>query len=435
MVSLSMRRAASGCLLLVLLLASLACTPHLGPLELQGRPVMLAEQGQPRLWVLTKQEEVRRVGATGRRAGVFPDATLFHFQVQAFDPVTARPLWSRRILTLGDARPTMRRTIIGSAAGGHVLGLDGDRVWLLVDDKPLALALSDGTQIADSAAIERHNPDLEGLLPLDARHFGFDRGLVFTSADARRFVIRGKGLEAQPYTPPPPVVAAPELKANGMPVIVPMPPYGENPARQVILGGRWLGLYTPKEAQDAGDDPTGMHLRWAYTVVNEGAMARRTFWRGTIVETQRWDERIRRLDALTPIPDAPTFLKGRFLKNLATGEPLLLASPEGVAVWHSTRVDRDGRLALTRVDTDLRARWTAELPLSESDTANQVMYWLLPDRVVAMGDRVSQVDGVSRRVPHLVTLALEDGRGAAWNLADNEAVSWGAEAREAVPLR
>jgi hypothetical protein len=408
-------------LLLGVLLVTIGCTPHFGPLELQGRPAMVAEQGQPRLWVLTKQEETRRVGATGRRAGLWPDATLFHFQVQAFDPVTARPLWSRRILTLGDARPTLRRTIVGSAAGGRVLGQDGDRVWLLVDDKPLALALADGTPLADTAAIERRNPDLKGLLPVDAGHFGFDRGLVFTSADAQRFVIRGDSLQAQPYTPRPRAVAAPGLKANGMPVIVPTPPYGDNPARQVVLDGRWLGLYSPKEAQDAADDPTGMHLRWPYTVTNEGALARRTFWRGTIIETRRWDERIRRLGALSPIPGAPTFLKGRFLKDLRTGEPLLLASPEGFAVWHGTRVDRDGRLALTRLDASLRTRWSTVLPLSETGTANQVMYWLLPGHVVAMGDRVLQVEGTSRRVPHLVSLSLTNGRMAAWNLPANTA--------------
>lgn len=382
---------------------------------------MVADQGVARLWVLSKQEEVRKVGATGRRSGLWPDATLFHFQVQVFDPVTARPLWSRRILTIGDAKPVMRRKIIGSAAGGRLLGQDGDVVWLVVDDKPLALALADGRQVADAATIEQRNPALEGLLPADAQHFAFDRGLVFMSADAQRFVIRGADLQARPYTPPTPVAVEPERKANGMPVIVPTPPYGEIPARQVVLDGQWLGLYSPKEAQDAGDDPTGMHLRWPYTVINEGALARRTFWRSKVIETRRWDERIRRLDVLSPILEAPTFLKGRFLKDLATGQPLLLKAPDGVAVWHSTRVDRDGRLALTRLDTRLRKQWTAELPLSESSTSNQVMYWMLPERIVAMGDLVSQVEGTSRRVPHLVSLSLGDGSQAAWNLPDDKA--------------
>lgn len=417
----NMSRVSLIVLLVGMLLASTGCKPHFGPLELQGHPAMVADQGVPRLWVLTKQEEVRKVGATGRRSGLWPDATLFHFQVQAFDPVTARPLWSRRILTIGDAKPVMRRKIIGSAAGGRLLGQAGDVVWLVVDDKPLALALADGTQVADVATIEQRNPTLKGLLPVDAQHFGFDRGLVFMSADAQRFVIRGADLQAQPYTPPTRVAAAPERKANGMPVIVPTPPYGEIPARQVVLDGQWLGLYSQKEAQDAGDDPTGMHLRWPYTVINEGALARRTFWRSQVIETRHWDERIRRLDVLSPIPEAPTFLKGRFLKDLATGEPLLLKAPDGVAVWHSTRVDRDGRLALTRLDANLRKQWTTELPLSESSTSNQVMYWMLPDRIVAMGDLVTQVEGTSRRVPRLVSLSLKDGSQAAWNLADDEA--------------
>jgi len=411
-------------LLMGMVLGSIGCTPHFGPLEMQGRPAMVGDLDQPRLWVLTKQEEVRRVGAVGRRAGLWPDATLFHFRVQALDPATARPLWARRILTLGNPNPTMRRKVVGSAAYGRLLGQADGLVWLVVDDKPLALAMADGAQVADAAAIESRNPNLKGMLPVDAAHFAFDRGLVFMSADARRFVIRGADLQAQPYTPPTRAVPVPERKANGMPVIVPTPPYGEVPSRQMVMDGRWLGLYSQREAQQAADDPTGRHVRWPYTVLNEGAMARRTFWRATIVEATRWDERFRRFDALTPIPGAPTFLKGRYLKDLSTGEPLRLESPNGFAVWHSTRIDRDGRLALTRLDAAVRTQWSAELPLSESGTTNQVMYWLLPGRLVALGDQVKQVEGTNHRVPHLVSLSLADGRMAAWNLASDKALAF-----------
>lgn len=46
----------------------------------------------------------------------------------AGDPATARPLWSRRVLTLGDAEavgPGPSR-VIGSSADGHLPGQDGE---------------------------------------------------------------------------------------------------------------------------------------------------------------------------------------------------------------------------------------------------------------------------------------------------------------------
>jgi hypothetical protein len=78
-------------------------------------------------------------------------------------------------------------------------------------------------------------------------------------------------------------------------------------------------------------------------------------------------DRFERLSELTPIPGAPTFLKGRFKTDPKTDEPLLLSDPEGVLVWHSTQIDDAGRLAMTRLDADLKPVWKAELPLSETD--------------------------------------------------------------------
>ncbi len=52
------------------LLAALAgcSSSHVEPPGLEGRPAMINDDGQPRLWVLTKQEEVRQVsvGSTSR---------------------------------------------------------------------------------------------------------------------------------------------------------------------------------------------------------------------------------------------------------------------------------------------------------------------------------------------------------------------------------
>lgn len=395
------------------------------PRELHGPPAMVAHDGQPELWVLSRQEERRMVGiGSGRRSSGWRTDTYFHFRVQAFDPAAARPLWERTVLTLGDPKASGSTSrVIGSASGGRLLGQQGERVWLLVDGRPLALAVDDGAVVVDVARIEQDNPALKGLLPVEAQHFGFDRGLVFMGADGRRFAIRGRTLEAEPYAPPAPVAQAPLLKANGMPVIVPLRrAVGREPARQLRLDGQWLGLYSEKEAADAAGDPWGEHLRWPYTVIDEGSLARRGFWRARIERVQRFDETFERLEALAPVADAPFFLNGRFLENMATGEPLVLADPASVLVWHRTRIDREGRLALSRVGTGLQPLWRAELPLSESGTGNPVQFWVLPDRVVAMGNLETTVDGIHQRAPHLVSVALADGSWRAWDVSGEAAV-------------
>ena len=85
-------------------------------------------------------------------------------------------------------------------------------------------------------------------------------------------------------------------------------------------------------------------------------------------------------------------------------------------VWHSTRIDNAGRLALTRLDADLQPRWTTELPLSENSTGNPLRSWRLADRIVLAGTRQEVKDGLTLPEPHLVTVQLADGKWQGWNL-------------------
>lgn len=391
------------------------------PPEVQGPAAMVEDGGQLRLWVLSKQEEVRQVGVGGggpHNTMSWRSDTYFHFAVQAFDPLAAKPLWKKLLLTLGDpdaSGPEPSR-VIGSNIEARLLGQDGNIVWLLIGDAPFAVNAADGSIVADGEALQRINSELKGLLPSESRHYSFDRGLVLMSADARQFVVRGPGQKAVAYTPAPPV-AGPEgqLLANGTHELVPMLPIGEVPARQVTLGGQWLGLYSETEAADISDDAWGKSLRWPYSVINEGARARRTFWHAKIVTSQHFDDRFQRLADLTPIAGAPTFLKGRFLTDRQTGAPLIL-EPAGVLVWHSTRIDDAGRLALTRLDADLKTLWKAELPLSETDIAHHIAYWQLPGHIVVVGEQQIEDAGVTRREPHVVSIDLDNGASISWDL-------------------
>lgn len=428
---LSNARISSVALLLGALLFLGACsTGHLEQPQVQGPPAMIEDAGKPRLWVLTKQEEVRQisVGGGGRRSSTsWRSDTFFHFNVQAFDPVAAKPLWTKRLVTIGDPEAKGREPsrVIGSAVGARMLGQEGNRVWLLVGDAPFAVSTADGSIVADSESLQQANPELKGLLPSEAKHYGFDSGLVVMAADARQFVVRGPEQKVVAYTPPPPVSAYPEgrLQANGTRELVPMLPLlGEPPARQVMLAGQWLGLYSDKEAADAAADEWGKKLRYPYTITDDGKLARRTFWRAKIVTAQRFDDRFERLSELTPIAGAPTFLKGRFKTDPRTGDPLLMEDPAGLLVWHSTRIDDAGRLALTRLDADLKPVWKAELPLSETDLIRRIATWIVPGHMVIVGEEQLHSAGVLSRESRLVSVDLKTGALRAWDFSKEEAV-------------
>ena len=207
-----------------------------------------------------------------------------------------------------------------------------------------------------------------------------------------------------------------------MPVIEPMrPPMGEVPSRQAQLGGDWIGLYSPREAEEIVDDHTGRALAYPYSVLDQGATARRTFLRAKLAQEEHWEEKITRIAELTPVPDAPVFLKGRFFRKAGSDDALMFEKPNSVLVWYSTRMDDAGRMALARVDDSLHVLWRAELPLSETDAVRRIASWNLPDRVVVVGLLESTDDGgVTHRDPYLVSVALADGAVVSRNLAAKE---------------
>ncbi len=402
------------CVSLAGLAACGASSSFLAP-EPQGPAAMVEDAGKPRLWILSKQEEQRQVavGGGGRSSSLrWRTDTFFHFNLQAYDPVTTQRLWTQRVFTFGDpeAGGTQPSRVIGSAESGRMLGQEGAVVWLLIGDAPYAVNASDGKLVLDPAKLQEINPELKGLLPSEGKHYGFDRGLVLMSADARQFVVRGTGFKAAEYTPPPPPEAEQgPLRANGNREMVPMRSFGESPARQATLGGQWLGLYSQKEMLDASSDDWGGHLRWPYTVIDEGRLARRSFWRAKIATVQRWEDKFERLSELTPVAGGPTFLKGRFITDGHPDRALLLENPQGLLVLHSTRMDDAGRLALARIDANMKTPWRTELPLSETDAVRSIRQWRLPGHLVIVGELQSESNGVTSREPYLVSVDLATG--------------------------
>lgn len=419
-------------LVLLLLLAVLAllsaCTgSHLEPPDVQGPMAMVEDGGKPRLWILSRQEEVRQVrigGGGSRTSGSWRGDTFFHFRVEAFDPATARPLWKKTLLTLGDFeagnKPTSR--VLGSSVDAQLLGQDGDLVWLRIGEKPYAVDAHDGHVVIDGDSLQQRNPQLQGLLPSEGKNYDFDQGLVLLAADAQRFVVRGPEAKAEVYVPPVVTEEQGPLLANGARRTVPMRPPFDVPLRQVRFAGEWLGLYSEKEAVDAARDEFGDNLLYPYTVLDESSLSRRSLWRAKIDTVQRFDDRYERLVELLPVAGSPVFLRGRFLAAGGEDTPLVLTQPDSLVVMHNTRIDNAGRRALTRLGADLKPLWTTELPLSDYGSIAPPRYWRLGDHLVVVGEMRAEVDSVTRDTSHLVSVRLADGALQAWNLASEAPV-------------
>ena len=166
----------------------------------------------------------------------------------------------------------------------------------------------------------------------------------------------------------------------------------------------------------AANDPFGDRLAYPYSILDEGASSRRSFWAVQTEQVRRFDERYEHIHRLEPIAGSAVFLRGRFLKQLPGEAAVAAKDPDGVFVWHSSRVDDAGRLSLARLDAQLELLWSTELPMSESGTANPVRYWLLGRHVVAMGQWRREIDHQVSRQPHLVSIAMSDGTMVAHNL-------------------
>ena len=147
------------------------------------------------------------------------------------------------------------------------------------------------------------------------------------------------------------------------------------------------------------------------------------------------EERYKRIVKLERIPGAGEWLQGRLLKASATPgapqwvqrgivmkpavrPPLRLADSDGVLVLHRTRMDAQGRLALSRVDgTFARTLWTAVLPYAELTGR-----WETGSHLLLHGNWSEERAGVTRRHEALVSLDLASGRWQGWDLGGDAAL-------------
>lgn len=397
-------------LLGVCLLASCDSSSFDPPRRL-GPPALVMHEGEPRLWLMVKQEEEkqRRFGGSRRWASSWVTETYYHFELQWHDSRTTERLWKKRLLTLKDDKG-------GHNAEARILGQDGNVVWLYLHDGPVAVSAGDASVLADRAQLEQRNSSLQGLLAKELKFYTYDNGLVITSADSRLYKVRVSDYAVEPYKP------ASDDHFRSVQFMSSQWNGGYNNVdfmtRQIMLGSRWFGFYTEKEAADAGDDRFGDTLKNPDSVIPEGSRARRTFWTARIGKTKEFSEGSHdRVFDITRVPGAPDFLEAGLLIQQGTKKPLMLADPESFLVLHRTRLDAEGRLALTRLDTDLRPRWTATLPFIQLQNRFQ-----FPDRLLMYGSVQVTEKGATDWQELIAALDLRDGGTRVWNVTRERSV-------------
>lgn len=401
------------------------------PPQRQGPIGLVEAAGKSTLWMMSKQEEERsrRIGGGRWSSGRFVTESFYHFRLQAHDVASAQRLWIKEFKVVKDDAG-------GSGAQSRILGQQGGVVWAWVHDQLLALSASDASVMADRAKLEQSNPELKGLFPNELKFYTWVGELVVTLADGRNMRLRLPDFVAEPYE----IADEAQFRtANYMSNTwnggYKTEQFG---VRSGQFDGRWIGLLSEKEKADAEQDGWGDHYANADEIDDEGEGARRRFWQASLGRTREFSEGSHpRLVKLTTVADADTaYLQGRMMKaptlpgtpagkwtrsgkwEPTAGQPQRL-SPSGVLVLHRTRMDAQGRLALSRVDGGFRQAWTTTLPLE-----NLGSRWPVGEHLLLYGDWNQGQPGMSDVREALLSVDLRNGEWKAWDVgAEKELVA------------
>lgn len=330
-----------------------------------------------RLYVLTvQQERVVPIRATWRSPRIGRPRDYLHVDLWAFDVRTARPAWTKRVRTYEDQAP------IDYA----LLGLDGDTLWLFVRE-PLAVAIADGTVVADGARLDRETPALAGKRVDQPGWVAFGgQGLQLTLSDATQWVVPADSLKAIPRE------TAPRDRVG---LVVPGAAVAGTDRfqlRGITFGEtRWLGVLTDEEAAKWSKDPVvpgakpgdrrgamydflaSQHVPdrltpqlrpyrlWGAKVTRVSAAPRD--WPKELPDN--WGTR-HQFGDYAVLPEAPAFLQAGLLGNGVEEHPVWYRDPDSVVVLFHDKVGPEGRLRLARVAGPAgRVVWDAALELAE----------------------------------------------------------------------
>lgn len=387
-------------------------------------PAGLVKAEAPAVWLMTSQEEEHsyRIGGGRYSTGRWATEYLFHFRIQAHDPLTAQRLWLKELRVVKDDDG-------GRGAQARILGQDDAVVWTFVHDGPLALSPRDGSVVADRAALEKANPGMGDLMPRELKFYAWWEGLVVTLADGRLVRMRGPGFRAEPFEVP----NDDQFRTAGYMTTTWNGSYktADFGVRHGLFDGRWIGLLSQREAADAIDDGWGDHYHDSMAIDDEGAAARRGFLVASVGRTREFSEGSHpRIMALQALPGTGHYLQGRMLRAPASSmqqaqgtwtragnwtppvvPPMELQSPPGVLVLHRSRMDAQGRLLVTRLDAGFKELWQASLPFEELGNR-----WALPEAMLLYGGWNAGEPGQSDQREALLALDLASGKWRGWDV-------------------
>lgn len=388
---------------------------------------LVAFEGGQALWIATVQEEERsrHVGGSRYTMGRWQTDFYTHLRIEAIDPANAQRLWLKTLKVVKDDDG-------GHGAVVRILGQQDGVVWAWLHDQLVALSPQDGTVLADRARLAQANPESAGLFPDELAYYTWVGEMVVTLADARRMRITLPDYRLADYT----VADEPQFSAANSMTVRWNGGYDtkEFGVRHGVFDGRWIGLLSDREAKDGADDTWGDHFADSVEIDDEGKTARRTFREARVERpVDAYGERIERITGFTAIDGTKTYLQGAMVKAVAppgtpaftlrgnhwkptVRAPLRLADPDGVLVLHRTRLDAQGRLALSRLDGGFDERWTTELPLQ--DIGNR---WELPGRLLLYGGWDEPAPGMRHAREALVSVDLATGAWRAWGVEDEAA--------------
>ena len=376
-------------------------TATLEPPQRVGPPGLVpARLGAPdTLWLLTKREE--------RRQG--PAQRLLHFDLHGHDAATTQRRWTRRLLTVYD---------MSQNASARILGLERHLVWLYVGNQPVAVSARDGSVLATSLQLTEANPGLASTWPKQAGSFVFDGRLIVTTTDGLHWWIAADTWRATAYQPP-------DADRFSRARFLATDWNGGYRTTEFLTrelsshDGRWIALYSDREAADAADDGYGSHFKDPDGVLKDGAQARRRFHQATVGKTRSLggSTPLDRIESLTPLPEGETYLQGGMLRVPGASGAAHPGADGGALVLHRERAEDPSPLLLSRVGPALQTRWRQPLPLIELNNR-----WELTGALLLLGPGAAVADGQSVGEA-IVAVNLDDGRVQSWSLRQERSLS------------
>ena len=292
-----------------------------------------------RLYMLTGQWK-SIYDYTGDSSRMFTSTDLL-VDFWAIDALTDKPVYRRRL----------QKVDHGAMQGRQILGLQNKTLWVLMPTGLHAIDKETGAFAADPESLQRLNPELRGLLPVEPQFYSFsESGLTVKTADAKVWHIHPDTF----------LVSRAPIPFLGKGIV---PPYVTPQATYAFLergfdiGSKWLGLLNAEEAVTFGKN---------HAIGGLDYQSRRPLYAADISKVQTFfgpQNRYSNFKALTEEFLGPGILSD----HRPTGQHALLyrRDPDSLFVLHSDRLGEDGRLQLTRVaGPSGKVLWNTPLRLS-----------------------------------------------------------------------